>query len=210
MNLPNKLSLLRVILIPVMVALFYITAIPYNYLWSAVVFAVASFTDFLDGYIARKYNLVTDFGKFIDPIADKILVLSAFILILTEPYILGGGIGVLFGKELNSAECVTFGISFGKIAGGVGVIIIVAREMTVSVLRMIAANKGVVLAAEKSGKIKTFVTDVALAVLLVYGSVNALPLYFTGLALYIISVGLTVYSGAFYLIKNKKLFNESM
>lgn len=210
MNLPNKLSLLRVILIPVMVALFYITAIPYNYLWSALVFVVAAFTDFLDGYIARKYNLVTDFGKFIDPIADKILVLSAFILILTEPMILGGEIGGLFGKEANTVEYVKFGIKFGKIVGGVGVIIIVAREMTVSVLRMIAANKGVVLAAEKSGKIKTFVTDVALTVLLVYGSVNSMPLYYIGLALYLISVALTVYSGTFYLVKNKKLFGESM
>ena len=210
MNLPNKLSLLRVILIPVMVALFYVTAIPYNYLWSAVVFAVAAFTDFLDGHIARKYNLVTDFGKFIDPIADKMLVLSAFILILTLPNILGGGIGALFGIECNSPEGVGLCVRFGRIAGGVGVIIIVAREMTVSVLRMIAANKGVVLAAEKSGKIKTFTTDIAIFVLLMYGSVQVLPLYFIGLVLYIVSVGLTIYSGAFYLIKNKKLFSESM
>lgn len=210
MNLPNKLSLIRVILIPVMVALFYITSIPYNYLWSAVVFAIAAFTDFLDGYIARKYNLVTDFGKFIDPIADKILVLSAFILILCQPIILGGGIGVLFGMEYNTDECVAFGTTFGKIVGGVGVIIIVAREMTVSVLRMIAANKGVVLAAEKSGKIKTFTTDIAIVLLLTYCSFSALPLYFIGFAFYLVSVGLTVYSGVFYLVKNKKLFSESM
>ncbi len=187
MNLPNKLSILRLILIPIIVVVFYIPQIPYNYLISAVIFCIAAFTDFLDGYIARKHNLVTDFGKFIDPIADKVLVLSAFILILTEPSILG-----------------VYGSTFGKIVGGVGVTIIVAREMIVSVLRMIAAGKGIVLAAEKIGKIKTFATDFAIIFLLV--SANFAIFYHVGIVLYIISVLLTLYSGIVYLIKNREVF----
>ena len=80
MNLPNKISLARIALIPVFIALYYLTVIPHNFLYATIVFAVAAFTDFLDGHIARKYNLVTDLGKFLDPIADKVLVLTAMIL----------------------------------------------------------------------------------------------------------------------------------
>ena len=72
MNLPNKLTLARIIMIPVFTALFYLEIIPYNFAVAAAVFAIAAFTDFLDGYIARKYDLVTDLGKFLDPIADKL------------------------------------------------------------------------------------------------------------------------------------------
>ena len=187
MNLPNKLSILRLILIPVIVAVFYIPQIPYNYLISAVIFSIAALTDYLDGYIARKYNLVTDLGKFIDPIADKVLVLSVLIIILTEPFILG-----------------VYGATFGKIVGGVGVTIIVAREMIVSVMRMIAAGKGKVLAAEKIGKIKTFATDFAIVFLLV--SANFTNFYHVGVVLFIISVALTLYSGIVYLIKNREVF----
>ena len=82
MNLPNKLTVLRIVMIPIFVALYFITAIPYNYTLSAVVFALAAFTDFLDGYIARKYKLVTNLGKFLDPIADKVLVSTALIIML--------------------------------------------------------------------------------------------------------------------------------
>ena len=188
MNLPNKLSLLRIIMIPLMLVVFFIPQIPYRYIITAVIFVLAALTDFLDGYIARKYNLVTDFGKFIDPIADKILVLAGLVIMLTEPEIFG-----------------LYNLTIGKIAGGVGVSIIVAREMTVSVLRMIAATKNKVLAAEKVGKIKTFITDVAIVLLLV--SVEFTILFNVAFALYIVSVLLTVYSGTVYLIKNKDVFN---
>ncbi len=187
MNLPNKLSILRIILIPIMIAVFYIPAIPYNYLIAAGIFAISAFTDFLDGYIARKYNLVTDLGKFLDPIADKILVLAALVVIITEPFILGYE-----------------NLVFGKIIGGVGVSFIVAREMTVSVMRMIAAGKGLVLAAEKVGKIKTFVTDFAILALLI--SAQFTIVYYAGVVLYLISVILTIYSGIVYLIKNREVF----
>ena len=188
MNLPNKLSLIRIILVPVMVALFYMTFIPYNYLISGIVFAIAAITDFLDSYIARKYNLVTDLGKFLDPIADKILVIGALIIILTSPCILQG----------------SFGFTFYQLAGGIGVTIIVARELIVSVLRMLAAGKGKVLAAERVGKIKTLVTDFAIVLLLF--SANLKFLFVFGAVLYLISVVLTAYSGCYYVIKNRDVF----
>lgn len=197
MNLPNKLSLLRICLIPLMLIIFYVEALPIRFIITAVIFALAAFTDFLDGYIARKYNMVTDFGKFIDPIADKILVLSAFVIMLTNPIILSGPLGY----------------TFGAVIGGVGVTIIVAREMTVSVLRMIAAEKGIVLAAEKIGKLKTLVTDFAIILLFITAELICLGtvylvFYYISLALYIISVILTIYSGIFYLVKNKELFKQ--
>lgn len=187
MNLPNKLSILRILLIPLMVALFYIEVIPYRFIFVAIIFTLSSITDFLDGYIARKYNLVTDLGKFLDPIADKILVLSAFVIMLTEP--------VIFNA---------YGDTLGKILGGVGVTFIVAREMTVSVLRMIAATKNKVLAAEKVGKVKTFTTDLSIVFLLL--AVHFEFLTVLAFALYIVSVILTVYSGIFYIVKNKDVF----
>ncbi len=189
MNLPNKLSILRILLIPVMVAVFYITQIPYRFTISAVIFLIASLTDFLDGYIARKYNLVTDLGKFLDPIADKILVLAAFVVMLTEPTVFSGYL---------------ISVRLGQILSGVGVAIIVAREMTVSVLRMIAATKNKVLAAEKVGKIKTFTTDLAILFLLV--AVEFEFLFIVGFALFVISVLLTIYSGIVYILKNKDVF----
>lgn len=188
MNLPNKLSLMRIILVPVMVAIFYMEFIPYNYVICAGIFAFASLTDFLDGYIARKYNLVSDLGKFLDAIADKVLVLASLTIILTVPSILEG----------------SFGATFGKLAGGIGVTIIVARELVVTFMRMIAATKGKVLAAENVGKIKTFATDFAILFLLV--SANLPILFIPGIVLYLISVALTVYSGVYYLVKNRDVF----
>ncbi|MBQ2954148.1 MAG: CDP-diacylglycerol--glycerol-3-phosphate 3-phosphatidyltransferase [Clostridia bacterium] len=125
MNLPNKLSLLRVLLIPVMVLLMYIPGVLCVFL-STAVFGIAAFTDFLDGHIARKYNLVTDFGKFIDPVADKLLNLSAMIMLI---------------------HC-------GMMPAWV-VIIILARELAVDGLRMVAVGQGRVIAAGPLGKIKT-------------------------------------------------------
>jgi len=189
MNLPNKLTILRLIMIPLFVAVFYITAIPYNYLISAVIFVLAAFTDFLDGYIARKYNLVTNLGKFLDPIADKVLVSTALIVILM-PY---GGVEIL------------------PFYAAIAVAIIIARELIVSGFRIVAASKGVVLAADKSGKIKTFVQDIAIAVLLVgasvmpglYSVVNVIGLVFLGIATL-----LTIYSGIECLVKNKAALKD--
>lgn len=197
MNLPNKLTLLRLILIPFFIAAFYLGFFAGHYFVALGIFVVASLTDFLDGYIARKYNMVTDLGKFLDPIADKVLVLAGLIVLIADPYETN-----VFGK---------IGI-IGIIYGGVGVSIIMAREMVVSSLRMMAAKKGIVLAAEMTGKVKTFFTDVTIIVLLLAGDLlNFAPdvgvvFDYIGLVCFGISVLLTIISGCSYLIKNKEVF----
>lgn len=139
MNLPNKLTLLRTILVPFFLLFLFWEQIPFNFTIALLIFAVASVTDALDGYIARKNNLVTSFGKFLDPLADKVLVVSALAAFV----------------ELD-------------IFGSVPLIIIVAREFMVSGLRLVTADKGVVVAAGFWGKLKTAFTMVAIVVILVY------------------------------------------
>ena len=135
MNLPNKLTILRMLLVPILVVIAYIPIegmcgfVPTKNIILLVIFCVASITDFFDGYIARKNNLVTSFGKFLDPIADKILVLSS-LLILVDP-------------------------KFNAIIPAWIVIIMESRELLVAASRMLQAKKGVVVAASMAGKIKT-------------------------------------------------------
>ena len=136
MNLPNKLTCIRMALIPVFVLLFYAPFAAGRYLALAV-FIAASLTDTADGYIARKYNLITDFGKFMDPLADKLLVCSALICF----------------------------VSTGELAAWI-VIIIIAREFIISGFRLVAADNGLVIAAGWWGKIKTVVQMVLIIVLL--------------------------------------------
>ena len=182
MNLPNKLTVLRIIMIPLFVAMFYVTAVPYNFILSAVIFALAAFTDFLDGHIARKYNMVTDFGKFLDPIADKVLVSTALIIML---------------MPLEAVILPWY--------GAICVAVILARELIVSGFRLIAAGKGMVIAADKSGKIKTFLTDIAIVVLLVSANLLECAPYINliGRILLYISTLLTIYSGIECMVKNK-------
>ena len=135
MNLPNKLTLMRVILIPVYLVLWHLE-FPGNNYAALAVFIVASLTDFLDGYIARKYNLVTDFGKFMDPLADKMLVLTAM----------------------------TCFCAMGRFPDW-ALVIVMAREFAVSGLRLVAVDNGRVIAAGWSGKVKTFSTMVCLALM---------------------------------------------
>lgn len=136
MNLPNKLTLLRIIMIPVFVVLLYLD-FPFNNLVALAVFILASITDTLDGYIARKYNLITDFGKFMDPIADKLLVTAAM-LVFVDWHMMPAWV----------------------------VIVVVAREFIVSALRLVAANNGRVIAAGGSGKVKTASTMVCICIML--------------------------------------------
>ncbi len=191
MNLPNKITLTRICMIPVLVAVFYISAIPYRFLISAIVFFVASSTDFLDGYLARKNGQVTNLGKFLDPIADKVLNSTAFILLLTVPTafcLLGNG---------------------GLVAAGILVSVIIARELIVSGFRMIAAGQSVVLAADKIGKLKTVAQDGAIVFLLVSmdfldcaaGKASA----YVGLALFALCAFLTVLSGVNYIVRNRQV-----
>lgn len=193
MNLPTKLTVLRIIMIPIFTAVYFLTVIPCNYVISAVIFALAAFTDFLDGKIARKYNLVTDLGKFLDPIADKVLVSTALIIMLVSN--------------------VSLSIILPWYAS-IGVAIILARELIVSGFRMVAASKNRVIAADKSGKIKTFVQDIAIFVLLVSADVLSLSklafdiVNITGQVLFWVSVLLTIISGAECLIKNADVLKE--
>ena len=126
MNLPNKLTIFRVILIPVFVVLLLFDITAYDKWIALAIFIVASLTDFLDGYIARKYNLVTNFGKFMDPLADKLLVCSAMICL----------------------------VELARIPAWV-VIVIIAREFIISGFRLVASDNGVVIAASYWGKFKT-------------------------------------------------------
>lgn len=181
MNLPNKLTLLRTILVPFFLLFLFWEQIPFNFTIALLIFAVASVTDALDGYIARKNNLVTSFGKFLDPLADKVLVVSALAAFV----------------ELD-------------VFGSVPLIIIVAREFMVSGLRLVTADKGVVVAAGFWGKLKTAFTMVAIVVILVYliifGDFNFdISQTFQNAAdividvLVWVSVALTVISGIVYL-----------
>ncbi len=198
MNLPNKITLTRIFMIPVFVLFFYLDVVPYNYAIAAAVFVIAACTDFIDGYLARSRNLVTNLGKFLDPIADKVLVSTAFIVMLTRPAAFDG----------VGAWCM--------IAVGVCVAAIMARELIVSGFRIIAADKKVVLAADKLGKFKTTFQDVSVVVLLagmqVYAVADAAkyavyPLA-AGLALLGIAAVLTVASGVNYIVRNRAVLRD--
>ena len=141
MNLPNKLTMFRVVLIPVFIVVLMseLIAEPASRYIAVVIFCVASFTDYLDGHIARKYNLVTNFGKFMDPLADKLLVSAAMICM----------------------------IELGMLPAWV-VIIIISREFIITGFRLIAAEGGLVIAASWWGKIKT-VTQMAMIILMLLG-----------------------------------------
>lgn len=198
MNLPNKISLTRICMIPVFVVVFFLDGVlPFNYAIAAAIFAIAAFTDFLDGHIARSRGLVTNLGKFLDPIADKVLVATAMILTLTmrEP---------LFEK-FGDAENAIY------VATAVAICIILARELIISAFRQIAAANGIVMAAEKLGKYKTCCQDVAIFVLLFAGSFEETfgeVCAWIGLALFALATVLTVWSGISYVVKNKQVLQD--
>lgn len=178
MNLPNKLTLFRVVLIPFFV--FFLLA-PYfesygNYI-AVAIFIVASITDFLDGKIARKYNLVTNFGKFMDPLADKLLVCSALICLIQ--------------LELIPAWVV---------------IIIIAREFIISGFRLIASDNGVVIAASYWGKFKTAFQMLTVIVLIL--NIPNKVFIILGTVLIYVSLALTVISLIDYIAKNKDVLKD--
>lgn len=181
MNLPNKLTILRVILIPAFLFFLFMPSVPGNYFIALVIFAGASITDALDGMIARKHNLVTNFGKFLDPLADKVLVMSALVAFI----------------KLDLASCIA-------------VIIILAREFMVTSLRLVANKEGgKVIAAGMMGKLKTAFTMGAIVLILLFeGLVSAgvnMPFntVLTGEILIWIATGLTAISGIQYLYQYK-------
>lgn len=184
MNLPNKLTTARVVLIP----LFLLALYRGYWLAALIIFALASITDALDGHIARKHNMVTDFGKFMDPLADKLLVTAALLA---------------FVEFLNVPAWVVF--------------LIIARELAITGLRTLAAGKGVVMAADKWGKVKTASQMVWICYGLVTGfcfsrlslsSATVDTLYTVFNAGMILVLCATLFSGGNYLWKNRSLFSQ--
>lgn len=191
MNLPNKLTVGRIVLVPFFVAALLID-FPLNHLFALIIFSIASLTDMLDGKIARKRNLVTDFGKFADPLADKILVLAALLCFVQNGF----------------CDCIA-------------VIIVLFREFAVTSIRLIAASKGKVVAANMWGKVKTVTQMIAVIAILVMQFVLELPevgvslptdLTFTfwaiGEALIWVSTLFAIISGVIYVIQNKQFISE--
>ena len=198
MNLPNKLTVARIIMVPFFVVFLVNVTIPHHFLIAGLIFALASFTDLLDGKIARKRNLVTNFGKFLDPLADKILVISALVCFV----------------NLGLAE-----LWF--------VLIIIAREFMVTSIRLIAVHTGEVIAANIWGKAKTVSQMVAIVGILIMQylqeliNLSVMPsftvgqfssstvFWFAGNVLVGISTLFTIISGAIYLKQNWNLFKNS-
>lgn len=195
MNLPTKLTFLRMILIPVFVTLFFVN-FPFHCVAATGVFVIASFTDFLDGYLARKYDQVTNLGKFLDPIADKMLVACA-----------------LFAIVLKTGEF--------QIWTTVCAMIILCRELMISGFRIVASSKNVVLAADKLGKIKTVLQMCALICLLpITDLISATEkassswqtfidiTFYIGFALLALSTIMAIVSGINYIVKNKQVLKD--
>lgn len=207
MNLPNKLTMLRILLVPVMIILFYIPWLSENYLFSYTIgsslkvhgltwlyfielllFIIASITDFLDGHIARSRNLVTSFGKFADPLADKILVFASMALLMLGPV----------RGLLPDGPLVPLWVY----------VVMLIREFAVSGVRMVAAKEGVAIAAGKTGKLKTLVTMIAIIVLFLSGLHDAV--IYTGQVLIYIACLLTIISGIEYIVKGRQYILESI
>lgn len=192
MNLPNKLTIIRILLIPVFMLVLLLPlnwgdviiagiTIPVTSLWGAIIFAVASITDFADGQIARRRHLVSNFGKFADPLADKMLVMTAFIIL----------------------------VQMGKVPAWIAAII-VCRELAVTGLRLIVVeNDGEVIAAAMPGKIKTFTQMFSILFLFlndVFFAAVSIPI---GEILLYICLFFTVYSGIDYFYHSKDIFSDS-
>ena len=175
MNLPNKLTTFRVVLIPFFIFFLMTELIPYSKWIALAIFCIASLTDFFDGYLARKWNMVTNFGKFMDPLADKLLVCSAIIAFT----------------------------AMDRMPAWI-VIIIVAREFIISGFRLIAAEKGVVIAASYWGKFKT-ASQMFMIILFI---INIDVLFIPGQVLMYIALALTVISLIDYIIKNKDVMKD--
>jgi CDP-diacylglycerol--glycerol-3-phosphate 3-phosphatidyltransferase len=206
MTLPNKLTMLRILLIPVMVVIYYIPFFKDTYLFTLnngqgffyglslsslimfIIFALASITDFLDGAIARKYNLITSFGKFADPLADKMLVFTAMTLLMLD--------------------VITYHDWYSNIMPAWAFIVMLIREFMVSGIRMVAASNGQVIAAAKLGKIKTAVTMFAIIICFFAEAHNALAVigYFS----IMVATVLTIVSGIEYFWKNRQIILESI
>ena len=172
MNTANKLTLLRVVMIPLFLLVLYLDVPGANY-WALAIFVIASLTDTLDGYIARHYNQTTDFGKFMDPLADKCLVTAAMLWF----------------------------VEIGQMPGW-ALLVVIIREFGVSGLRMVAADKGRVIAAGWSGKVKTASTMVCIVLMFL-----PIAVWINHICVAVI-VLTTIYSGVEYFMKNLDILSE--
>lgn len=182
MTLPTKITMIRLVMIPLVVLSYCLQGIyEYMFVITSVLFLVASLTDYLDGHIARKYNMVSDLGKLLDPIADKVLVAAGLFILIDGDYI----------PEIKYVELIF-------------AIIIIAREFMIGVIRQVAALKSVALAADKLGKIKTASTMFALTFLLLsYHEGTVFEVFkYIGFVLFCFATLFTVISGMNYLVKN--------
>lgn len=183
MNIPNKLTVLRVILIPVFMLLYmtpsetvfslFGAAVSWTTLWALIIFALASATDWLDGYLARKNGIVTNFGKFMDPLADKLLVTGALCCMVAR-----------------------------GVCGAWVAMIILAREFIVTGLRLVAVSEGIVIAAGKLGKLKTVIQLITILVAIILGKTLLVDI------LFYISAFITAWSGIVYIVSNKSVFAQ--
>lgn len=191
MNLPNKLTMLRIILIPFFIFFILAGFIPFHTYVALFIFIVASITDLLDGKIARKRNLVTNFGKFMDPLADKLLVVTALLCLL----IVDGG------KRICDNQILSL----------IAVWIIVCRELIIEGFRLVACESGLVLAASMWGKLKTATTMVTICCMFVVTEISKFfpPFKEITLVLFWIAVTLTVVSLVDYLVKNKDVLADA-
>ncbi len=191
MNLPNKLTTLRVLLVPLFMVFAQFTAIPYSYLIAFLVFTAAAITDFFDGKIAREQNQITDFGKFADPLADKLLTTTAFIYMLVD-----------------------------GVCSPVVLIIILTREFAVSGVRMVAAGneEGEVIAANNWGKAKTVVQMVSIIMYYFFTGVQqtgwlpvdiGAPIYIVTHTLCWVVAAITAFSGLLYLWQYRQYINTA-
>lgn len=173
LNLANMLTLARIFAVPVIVVLLYLEhafqTVVLSYA-SAVVFALASLTDMADGYVARRQNLITNLGKFLDPLADKLLIGSVLIML----------------------------VELGWVPAWI-VVVIICRELAVTGMRGVAADRGVVIAADRYGKMKTIAQSMALVPLLVHYPVFGFDPVPLGMAVLYLALALTVFSGGNYL-----------
>lgn len=179
LNLPNRLTLLRMLLVPVFIACFYLHAVISWWNWlAAAVFVIAAATDLVDGYIARSRQLVTSFGKLMDPMADKLLFCSAFIMLTWQ-------------HRLPAILCIIF----------------IARELVISGFRLVTAASGTVIAAGPLGKLKTALQAVGIVLLLLNNPIFeqwGIPL---DAIVILLAAVVTVWSAADYIIRNRKAVN---
>ncbi len=178
MNLANKLTITRILLVPVFLLMFYLP-IEHNTVYAAIIFIIASITDSLDGYVARKYDLISNFGKFIDPIADKLLVTAALIIL----------------------------VQVGRLDAIVAIIMI-SREFIISGFRLVAAVEGVVIAAGWLGKVKTVLQIIAIVAMLFSDSfLSAWSFPFADFVMWL-AVIFSVVSAIEYFARNKEVLAQ--